>query len=374
MIANHFPTFRNQILPKAVVHIGPHKTSSTFMQMTMVKLAKELRDEGYFWPCLSDGTVLDHKSTSSLAIALKNGTAATPQKDALLSFVAESRRLNRNIILSSEEFDYAQIEAVKALRDALTGFNVMIVFVYREQLAQLNSIHFQLSRYDKANISNGTLVSAFLFKSLDDPPHFVQAVAILDRFAQVFGRESLRVIDLAGVNAARKNIAHVMVCEVVGVMCHQAHLFSSGGNSSSSASNNAAYSLVPAHVFTILKGVIATRGSGSCQLCGPQIDDYEYFAARLQRLNDTNKLPEPLPLVTSRLAMLHPYAKLVDAAFRDKYGSLLLYNNPAATVRNLERMKVEELQTDSFVTNPVWKRWIIQQFHHFKNAKKLCGC
>jgi len=279
--------------------------------------------------------------------------------------------LSRNIILSSEEFDYAQIEAVQALHDTLVGFNVTIVFVYREQLAQLNSIHFQLNRYDKANISNGTLVSAFLFKSLDDPPHFVQAVAILDRFAEVFGRHSLRIIDLAGANVARKNIAHVMVCEVVGVMCNQEDLFHPGGNAST---NNVGYGLVPAHVFTILKSAIATRGNGSCHLCGPQIDDYEYFAARLQRLNATNKLPEPLPVATSRLTMLHPYAKLVDAAFRDKYGSLLLYNNPAASVRNLERMKVEELKTDSFVTNPVWKKWIIQQFHHFKNAKKVCGC
>jgi len=350
------------------VHIGPHKTSSTFIQISIVKVAKELPSAGYYWPSLPDGTVLYHKSVSAMAISLKNDTVDDNLKNSVLDFIDEARRLNRNILLSSEEFDYDNILPVYTLRDILHGFNVTIVFVYREQLSQLKSLQFQLNRYDKVRTSNGTLPSTFYFKSMDDPPHFVQAHAILDRYAAVFRKKSIRVIDLAGVSAAQKNVAHVFVCEVVGVLCNRTELFQANDASTS----NAAYNLVPSQVFTILNIVISAQGNGSCHFCGPQLDDYEHFAARLRLQNHT--LPEPLPLATSRMSMLHPYARRLDTAFRRKYGSAMLYNNQTATHDNLANMKVEELNTETFLNDPVWKKWIMEEFQYVRDAKKLCGC
>jgi len=332
-------------------------------------MARELRASGYHWPSQPDGSVLHHKSIASLAASLKNSTIATPFKASVMSFLHESLSLNHSILLSSEEFDYNNVDAVRALRDVLRGFDVTIVFVYREQLAQLNSIHFQMNRYDKVNTSNGTLASTFIFKAMDDPPHFVQAEAILDRYASVFGAKSIRAIDLAGVNAAKKNIAHVMVCEVAGVLCDRADLFHDANETTGA---NAAYSLVPSQVFTILKSVVSAQGNGTCRFCGPQAKDYTYFATRLR--NHNASLPEPLPLVTSRLKMLHPYAKAIDSAFRQSFGATMLYNNQQAAFVNLAAMKVTELNSETFLNEPVWKTWILEEYRHFLAANMLCGC
>lgn len=136
-------------LPHAIIHIGPHKAASTHIQSELSSLHKQMANANYYWPTQKNGAPAGIKDIANFAFAVKGFLKDSTLELATMSnFLKDSLARNRSIILSTEEFDDMNKTEVTTLRDHLKGFNVTIVFVYRDFLAQLISLHFESNRFE----------------------------------------------------------------------------------------------------------------------------------------------------------------------------------------------------------------------------------
>lgn len=357
-----------QVAPHAIVHIGPHKTASTHIQAELLSLHKELESVNYYWPTRRDGAPVAVKGLASFAFALK-GTlkVADPAQQiaTMSSFFQESLALNRSIILSSEEFDDLNKTQVMALQKHLQGFNVTIVFVYREFLGQLISRHFQSNRFEHSAVHFSKSFSGFLFAMLGNLLPSLNSLAILDTYAAVFGAENLRIIDLLGSKAAGQSLMHVLLCEVAGILCGHATSLSTGKDT------NAAYSLIPAQVFSFYKSYTERQNHGNCTFCGPKFKEYQYFTARYTNYTKTHAPP---PTTSTQLTLLIPYAQQVDIRVRAMYGAVLLHGNRTANFQSMAKAQVEQVDPELFMTDVYWNAYIHSEYEIARAAGRFCGC
>jgi len=276
------------------------------------------------------------------------------------SFIEESRQLNRSIVLSTEEFDSLTPEHIPLLRNYLKGFNVTIVMVYRELLSQILSNHFEENRFEHDFVHFSEAFSNYFFKIMDDLPRQLRPLEILSDYADVFGMDNVRVIDLVGTLTAGKDIAYVALCEIAGVMCDRPEVFLL-------KHGNPSYSLIPSQVFSYKNHVHMQK----CVFCKDNFAEYAYFVKRF--LNHT-KSADPPRVVESNLTMLRPYVLQVDTAFRKKFGHMMLYANVSANWRSVAKARTKELDFGAFVTNATWGEWIRAEYHHARSTGRLCNC
>ena len=350
----------SQSMPQVLLHIGPHKAASSHIQESLFKIASLLGDHNYFWPPHS----VNSKSVQNYARAIRNDRVNAANHETELTvmrkFIDECRQLNRSIILSTEEFDDLRPEHISVLRNDLRGFNVTVVFVYRELLSQLVSLHFEENRFEHDFVQFSSSFSNYFFSIMDNMPRAIQPVQILSDFAAQFGGDHILAIDLVGTIAARKDIAHVVLCEILGVLCDRPELIRR-------ERSNSGYDLVPSQVFSIYKKHV---GLEKCSFCANTNAENQHFAKRYSEFAKTNKFP----ILESNLTMLRPYVMQVDAVFRAKFGHVLMYSNATANARSVTKARIMELDFGKFVAEPKWVEWIRSEYHEALLMKRLCNC
>jgi len=352
-----------QGVPQAIVHIGPHKTSSSHIQSSLFGISQELDNANFFWPTRPDGKRIEPKGVANFAYALKGmGSHVQADLDIMDQFLEQSLQNNRSIILSSEEFDDMSPQHIASLKKHLAGFDVTIVFVYRELLSQLISLHFELNRFEHDHtVHFSTSLASYLFAVLDNLPLILRPTEILGRYSAVFGQEHIRILDLVGTSAAGKDIAHVLVCQIAGVLCGRADLFRP-------SNANPSYSLIPAQVFSFYKTYIEQH---QCSFCGTVRSEYNQFVARY---NNHTTFHAPPRIAESKLSMLRPYAQQTDVNLRSKYGPVILQANQKANFQDMWKVHVRELDVERFVADAPWNNWIHEEYKLARAEGRLCHC
>ena len=361
-----------QAIPRAIIHIGPHKAASTYIQSELVSHAKELAKVNYYWPTKKDGSLMGTKEIANYACAIR-GILTTPEPvlSTMNSFVQHSLHRKHNIIMSSEEFDEVNSTHVATLKKHLKGFNVTIVFVYREVLAQLISLHFELNRFEHENGVNFSMsFSGYLFRKLGGVPLLLRPVDELKLYADAFGVDSIRIIDMLGVAAAERDIAHVLMCEIGGVLCNLKHSSNTQGSPTSHQANSA-YSLLPSQVFSFYKSYLERQHNGTCHICDSVWKEHTRFVARYKEHLKVHPPPEN---ITSNLALLVPFSQQADATLRDTYGAAILYSNRTVNLQAMAHVQVHEIDPELFLMNVHWNHWIHSEYELALAEKKLCDC
>lgn len=95
--------------PEAIVHVGPHKTGSTSIQIALLKIGP-LRDaltrrDGFHIPLKVPGRYGGHKAHANIAAALLSENATThPAWVHFLAHAKNAARAGRRLFISSENF------------------------------------------------------------------------------------------------------------------------------------------------------------------------------------------------------------------------------------------------------------------------------
>jgi hypothetical protein len=159
---------------------------------------------------------------------------------------------------------------------------------------------------------------------LDDVTPILDPAPLLRDYSEVFGRDSIQIIDLAGCAAGGHDVTYVLVCEVAGVLCNRPGLFENAAPGS-----NAGYSLVPAEAFSFHRGYIEQQRSETCKFCGRLYAAYYYSAKTLQADISRGIVPA-LPTNQSSLGMLVPFSQKMDSTLRALLGDKILRGNAFA--------------------------------------------
>jgi hypothetical protein len=169
-------------MPNYVVHVGPHKTGSSYLQWSFLKYRNELLARGICYP--DDwGTINAH---AWLVDRLQAGDVGQLAAD----FDRLSRSGYETVLLSSEGLSGLNPEQIGRLRDMLGGAEASIVFYCRRWSDILFSTWREMVKQGRVET-----FPEFLARVMLNPrAPAINFGVVLARFAEVFGVDRLRLV------------------------------------------------------------------------------------------------------------------------------------------------------------------------------------
>lgn len=198
---NQHPRGDISTLARYVIHVGPHKTGSKYLQTGFARLRGALYEIGAFYPMR-----LAERETKAHVELVRRLVAGDPElRD---EFAALNASAHKTILLSSEDLVDLPNEALHYLKDLLDGQTASFVF-YCRRWAELMPSAWQ--EVVKQGSSLG--LPEFLAHHLINPvgstlANYDQA---LGRLSEVFGRNSLHLVSYSNLVSSRMDLlAHFL--------------------------------------------------------------------------------------------------------------------------------------------------------------------
>lgn len=171
-------------LKKLYLHIGPHKTASTYIQKVFHKNIDTLEKVGIIYPLFdTDHMYGQHSLVDDIRFR---------KKLILENKVEYINQLNKDIFLSSENFVNLNFDDIKYFSSFLKNFDVEIIFLKRKIDDLLVSLW-------QERIKHGGKDSwvMFLFHHMNEPVRSkaINPCRVLDLYADVFHKEKIKIID-----------------------------------------------------------------------------------------------------------------------------------------------------------------------------------
>jgi hypothetical protein len=343
-----------------MIHIGPHKTGSTYIQSSLLALDSVIRmRSNYIQPFSYDLGFLHPKIQSLFTkelmnlVKTKNFTTNFEYIQKMKIFLDKAYQQQHNILISTEDLCAVSSEGVKYLKNLLVDFRfIKIVIIFRDSLSRTLSNYRQLFSKDKFLRKKArqpdfkTYVNSLIVtKNLEKYYH-----TIIERYGDEFGYENIILIDYDGAIQAKKDLLHILLYELNDIPCDDLiqaiHPMINNINNANSAER---------HTSLLFSGVIS------------EIRDNIYLKKCNISLNNQGKITriilsflgnQTLPSITTKLKNIYYNDSLqIDDVFRMKYSHQILYNNRNASIDAVEKQILVELDIHKFRNNAHWKKW-----------------
>ncbi|HVK90536.1 MAG TPA: hypothetical protein VM468_03860 [Mycoplana sp.] len=153
----------NQDKPlRLVMHIGPHKTATTYMQANFHKNADQLLERGWLYPAIGERVGIAHHDLSDHADQF-----VRREGSAYRDFLTVMRRADReglNVLLSSEGFRSWRKRHFKAISEIIGGRSLHLVYTLRDPLDTIYSFWAQ-----KASMGSAPSLPKWMERPLLNP-------------------------------------------------------------------------------------------------------------------------------------------------------------------------------------------------------------
>lgn len=127
---------------RLVVHIGPHKTGTTYLQSNFARQAEELKRRGWLYPRIGERVSTAHHDFSDSRRQFLAGEGRTV--DDFRRMIAKADEQGLNLLLSSEGFQKWRANHFDAIRKLAGGRSLHLVYVLRDPLDKFYSMWAQL--------------------------------------------------------------------------------------------------------------------------------------------------------------------------------------------------------------------------------------
>ena len=237
-------------LPRYVIHVGPPKTGTTYLQRMFWELRGQMRNEGIYYPheFWRSGPDFLH---SELVRELQQG----PSEKLGNIFAAINASGSETVLISCEGFVALPVESLTYLRELLRDASVDIVYYARRWSDWFPSQwqqHIKQGSTEQFPIAYAKLLGA------KAPGESINHKIALDKFASVFGESSIKVISYSNLTDARVDIAEHFFAAILGWVPEALPKFSSPLNSSLSAPETEVVRCLN-HLEVIRKGTSGVR-------------------------------------------------------------------------------------------------------------------
>lgn len=337
--------------PRIYLHIGPSKTGTTYIQEVLVQLRPELQRHHICWPGLPR-----YYAFINLAKQLDESAVADKYKKQIDDCLFKQR----DVIISSEFFSFMRsYQHVKAF---FKGYEVIVIAYHREYISYAYSQYTQHNKLTIHPLSFGD----FLMRYLGYDSSSTKAASsrdVLRTFQAFFGANRLVLVDYDGAIAAHRDIAHVLICDIMGALCSE----SDWNALNLTMRANAAPNMIPYHILQIVSAFVHALG---CSLCAHHGEGHSTrtLVSRYQNLSI------PLPVVTTNLIGLHATSEQESLSFREEFGKYMLYNDHAASMTVMQSFMALDIDQKAFYADPDCMRWLRAEVVALYLNKKLCSC
>jgi hypothetical protein len=178
-------------MPRFLIHVGPHKTGTTYLQFGFDAARERLRQHGVAYPSIWSSSESE-PSHRKLMVALREGRSAELQTQ----FAAIERTSPESVLISGEGLNHLDQPALALLRSLLGGHEATVIFYCRRWSELLPSIW-----QEKVKHGFDETFPEFLAGAMSDPfASDVMNFGIrLDIYTKVFGRKNLRLVSYNNV-------------------------------------------------------------------------------------------------------------------------------------------------------------------------------
>ncbi len=192
------------------IHIGLHKTGSTYIQKVCADNRAYLQSCGLEYPELGAEFLFGHHN---IAWSLMPGHALKNTDSFSFSQLLDQidQCAAKRFLISSEDFDFLQPEQIDKLRHLLAEYDVKVVMYVRNPMTALYS-------YWQESVKHGDTRSfkAYCEQILIDPQP-VDYCKIASKWTKTFGDEALSIIVYDNLVAAKADIALYLLREALGI-------------------------------------------------------------------------------------------------------------------------------------------------------------
>eukprot|EP01031_Cornospumella_fuschlensis_P037902 gene37902-46044_t len=331
------------------VHIGPSKTGTTHIQDVFARLKDKLYGKKICWPSMGSHA---GKVFSQLADALDKNDTITSAK--FRANIDKCLKEGLTVIISSEHFHYMQ--NFDAFYSFFKGYNPQIIAFHREFISKLYSDYTQHQKFVTVPSRFGPYLGSGLsgsFLSADNGNNRVE----IRKFEAMFGRDSMTFVDYDGAMAAGKDIAYVILCDILGVFCDDMPVAVRG-------KSNTRPEMVPYNILTMIDELLAVVG---CKLCPIKRAALPDFVKSLAAVTDVK-----VDLV--QLPGLWPLSEYESLSYRKEYGDRMLYGNHSATMEVAQSFSVMELDEQAFYNSRPNTKWLRANVAKLYEKGQLCEC
>ena len=314
-----------------------------------------------------------------------------------------SRLAGRNIMISFEEFGYMDKSGVLRLKKDLNNFDVRIVHLYQDPMSHLLSLYSQLNKGSGLKRNKTHSMFSQIFGRLWNE-HLLKLVyhdtEVLQQYAEIFGRDKITVIDMAGSALTGHDIAYTVFCEVMGVLCDKPHLFKN-----SDFGRNGHEDIIMLHVNSLFTSYLSNinanalsankktpirsnnnknintetdDGNKVCRYC---TDDYAKAGRWFKQWYSQTLLARDaakyrIPTTVANLTMLIPYMDGLDDLMQKKFGDLILhYDQPGILASIRRNSAVDTLDIETFFHQFPWLHMFSEALEAGKKVPELlCDC
>jgi hypothetical protein len=176
-------------MPKYILHIGPPKSGSKYIQSQLFHNRKSLAEKGILYPDIW-WTRPDKIMHDSVRDDLAAGKDLGPDFERLNASGA------RTIVLSCEAFDGLRPDALSRLRQYIGDNPVDVIYYARRWSDRIPSDWRQ-----RVMMGNIATFPEFYIRFLSNPEGTgeINYSIVWDEFAKIFGRESLRIVSFTNL-------------------------------------------------------------------------------------------------------------------------------------------------------------------------------
>jgi hypothetical protein len=190
-------------MPAFLIHVGPHKTGTTYLQLRLAAARDRLRTHGVWYPDVWDSAP-GEPSHRKLVVALRERREAD-----LRAQFAEIRRSGPDVILiSAEGIGHLDHTALDLLASLIGADPVTIIFYCRRWSEILPSLWQETVKH-----GDDDTFPEFLARHLADPigSPVLNLTHAVDRYASVFGRSNVAVVSYSNICDQRLDLAEHFV-------------------------------------------------------------------------------------------------------------------------------------------------------------------
>jgi hypothetical protein len=192
------------------IHIGLHKTGSTYIQKVFADNRSVLRELGIDYPQLGAEFLWGHHNLAwSLMPAHPLKNTEDFSLDQFLAYLNESKA--QRFVISSEDFEFLQSKQVSRLRDLLANYDVKIVMYVR------NPMNALYSRWQESVKHGDTTSIKDYCEQLYIHPKPLDYAQVADIWANVFGQEAMNIIIYENLVVNKTDIALYFLNEILEV-------------------------------------------------------------------------------------------------------------------------------------------------------------
>jgi hypothetical protein len=172
---------------RLILHVGPHKTGSTYLQHRLLKSRNSLREYLWEYPDFGIQQFAHHKIYSWLA---NNSADVDGVNDTSIAALVEKFP---QLILSSEDFVYLSKNRLQHLKSLMPGTDIQVIYFLRSPIDTWPSHWQELVRHGK-DMTFLEYLCAFIGWTAPFEVSIMNPITQMAKFVEVFGRHAVRIV------------------------------------------------------------------------------------------------------------------------------------------------------------------------------------